>query len=115
MIMVQSTFHLVAESKSEALDLMKGMVRLCRQEHGCLDYEYFEGMTDTNQIVLLQGWENADCLQAHYQTAHMEDFLGKLGNYLQSEVITRSYASQDEPRATSASSRDLAKPEQTIH
>jgi len=113
--MVQSTFHLVAESKSEALDLMKGMVRLCRQEHGCLDYEYFEGMTDTNQIVLLQGWENADCLQAHYQTAHMEDFLGKLGNYLQSEVITRSYASQDEPRATSASSRDLAKPEQTIH
>ncbi len=115
MIMVQSTFHLVAESKSEALDLMKDMVRLCRQEHGCLDYEYFEGMTDTNQIVLLQGWENADCLQAHYQTAHMEDFLGKLGNYLQSEVITRSYASQDEPRATSASSRDLAKPEQTIH
>ena len=67
-------------------------------------------MTDTNQIVLLQEWENADCLQAHYQTAHMEEFLGKLGNYLESEVITRSYASQDEPRVTSASSEDLAKP-----
>jgi hypothetical protein len=45
----------------------------------------------------------------------MEEFLGKLGNYLESEVITRSYASQDEPRAASASSEYLAKPEQTIH
>jgi len=41
--------------------------------------------------------------------------LGKLGNYLESEVITRSYASQDEPRVTSASSEGLAKPHQTIH
>lgn len=115
MIMVQSTFHLVAESKSETLELMKDMSRLCRQEHGCLSYEYFEGLTDTNQIVLLQEWENADCLQAHYQTAHMEAFLGKLGSHLQREVTTRSYASQDEPRATSTSGEDLAKPEQTIH
>jgi quinol monooxygenase YgiN len=115
MIMVQSTFQLVAESKSEALELMKDMVRLCRQEHGCLSYEYFEGVTDTNQVVLLQEWENADCLQGHYQTAHMEEFLGKLGSYLQSEVVTRSYASQDEPRVSSSSSENLAKPEQTIH
>ena len=115
MIMVQSTFHLVAESKSEVLNLMKDMSRLCRQEHGCQNYEYFEGLTDINQIVLLQEWENADCLQAHYQTAHMEEFLGKLGNYLESDVITRSYASQDEPRVNSTSSEDLAKPEQTIH
>jgi len=113
--MVQSTFQLVAESKSEAIDLMKDMVRLCRQEHGCLSYEYFEGLTDTNQVVLLQEWENADCLQGHYQTAHMEEFLSKLGNYLQSEVSTRSYASQDEPRVTSTNNEDLAKPEQTIH
>mgnify|MGYP003573820329 FL=1 len=115
MIMVQSTFQLVAESKSEALELMKNMVRLCRQEHGCLSYEYFEGLTDKNQVVLLQEWENADCLQGHYQTAHMEEFLAKLGSYLQSEVTTRSYASQDEPRVSSSSIEELAKPEQTIH
>ena len=115
MIMVQSTFHLVAASKAEAIELMKNMVRLCRQEHGCLSYEYFEGVTDSNQVVLLQEWENAACLQGHYETAHMEEFLGKLGNYLESEVITRSYASQDEPRVTSKVSDELAKPEQTIH
>ncbi|GJM14254.1 MAG: hypothetical protein DHS20C12_26570 [Pseudohongiella sp.] len=115
MIMVQSTFQLVAESKSEAIELMKDMVRLCRQEHGCLSYEYFEGLTDANQVVLLQEWETADCLQGHYQTPHMEEFLSKLGGYLESEVTTRSYASQDEPRVASKSSDEMPKPEQTIH
>ena len=45
----------------------------------------------------------------------MEEFLAKLGDYLESEVTTRSYASQDEPRVSSKSNDELAKPEQTIH
>ena len=115
MIMVQSTFHLLPEAKPDAIRLMKNMVRLCRQEHGCLSYEYFEGMTDPYQVVLLQEWENADCLQEHYQTDHMDDFLGKLGKLLGSPVSTRSYVSQEEKVVTSHSKDELPKPEQTIH
>ena len=119
MIMVQSTFHLLPEFRAEALGLMKNMVRLCRQEHGCLSYEYFEGVSDPNQVILLQEWENADCLEEHYQTDHMEDFLGKLGRCLSSPVSTRSYVSQDERVARSKVSKKLSdeppKPEQTIH
>lgn len=115
MIMVQSTFYLSAKTKAEALDLMKKMVKLCREEQGCLSYEYFEGMTDTNQVVLLQEWKNAASLQEHYRTVHMEDFLAKLGKFLQSEVVTRSYASQEEPVVSSKISDELPKPEQTIH
>lgn len=114
MITVQSTFFLSPETRGEALDLMRDMARLCHQEHGCLSYEYFSGLSDTNQVVLLQEWENANCLQGHYQTTHMEDFLTKLGKYLESEVVTRSFASQDEPSATQLSDAS-PKPEQTIH
>lgn len=117
MIMVQSTFNLLSDSKVDALDLMKNMVRLCRQEHGCISYEYFEGVTDANQVILLQEWEDADCLQEHYQTDHMEDFLTRLGKCLASPIITRSYVSQDaeENSVTSQISEELPKPEQTIH
>ena len=114
MITVQSTFHLAPETKDEALNLMRDMVKLCHKEQGCLNYEYFEGLTDTNQIVLLQEWESADCLQGHYQTAHMENFLGKLSKYLQSEVVTRSYASEEKPAAPQISD-ESPNPEQTIH
>ena len=115
MIVVQSTFQLLPESKDEALELMRNMVRLCRQEHGCLAYEYFEGVTDPNQVVLLQEWEDADCLQGHYQTDHMEDFLSRLGRFLESPVSTRSYISQEDNALTAHTSDDFEKPEQTIH
>lgn len=115
MIMVQSTFQLLPDSREEALQLMKNMVRLCRQEHGCLSYEYFEGVTETNQVILLQEWKDADCLQEHYQTGHMEDFIGKLGNFLESPITTRSYMSQEDGHISTQTSDETAKPEQTIH
>jgi len=115
MIMVQSTFQLHADKKHEALSLMKNMVRLCRQENGCLSYEYFEGVTDPNQVVLLQEWESAHCLEGHYQTKHMEDFLSKLGDYLQSPVTTRSYVSQEEREARQQQSDQPAKSKRVIH
>ena len=123
MIMVQSTFFLVHDTKDEALDLMKTMVGQSRRENGCVSYEYFAGITEANQVVLLQEWTDADSLQGHYQSAHMEEFLSKLGLYLESEVVTRTYASPDEPIAQRADARDKAETEhrtqpkapQTIH
>ena len=123
MIMVQSTFFLVDETKNEALDLMRVMVGNSRREDGCVSYEYFAGITETNQVVLLQEWTDAESLQGHYQSAHMEEFLSKLGLYLESEVITRTYASPDEPISKRADARDeaehtrssAAKASQTIH
>ena len=109
MIMVQSTFFLVDETKNDALELMKTMVDNSRQEEGCVSYEYFAGITEQNQVVLLQEWTDAESLQGHYQSAHMEEFLSKLGLYLESEVITRTYASPDEPVAQRADARDEAK------
>jgi len=115
MIIVHSTFQLLPDAKSEALILMKNMVRLSREEYGCLNYEYYEGITETNRVILLQEWENADCLQAHYQTAHMDDFINKLAPHLQSPIVTRSYMAQEDPPVSSKSSGNIPKPEQTIH
>ena len=96
MIMVQSTFQLIPDSREEALKLMKNMVRLCRLEHGCLSYEYFEGVTETNQVILLQEWKDADCLQEHYHTDHMEAFIGKLGDFLESKNLPFSKSYRNE-------------------
>ena len=114
-LMVQTIFHLLPASKADALSLMKNMVRRCRQEHGCLSYEYFEGVTDPNQVILLQEWENPDCLQEHYQTDHMDDFLGKLRSHLQSPIISSSYVSQEDRAVSSQGADELPSPEQTIH
>lgn len=115
MIMVQSTFHLRPETKDDAIRLMKDMVQLSRKEEGCLSYEYFEGITDPNQVILLQEWESPDSLEGHYQTEHMEEFLGNLGKFLTSPVSTRSYVSSEEDAVKPTLSDEPPKPEQTIH
>jgi quinol monooxygenase YgiN len=112
MIIVQNTFHLLSKSKSEVIDLMKNMVLLCRKEQGCISYEYFEGITDSNQIILLQDWENAESLQGHYQTEHMDDFMSKLIHHLEKPIITRSYFTQKEEVAEATKK---STPQQTIH
>lgn len=115
MIMVQSTFHLLADGKSKVIELMKHMVKQSLAEPGCLNYEYFQGITDDNQIILLQEWEDAESLQDHYQTEHMDNFLAELGQYLESPVVTRSYVAPDEQAVAAKMSEEAAKPEQTIH
>jgi quinol monooxygenase YgiN len=115
MIMVQSTFQLLPEGKLTVIDLMKNMIQLSLAEPGCMSYEYFEGITNTDQIVLLQEWENAECLQDHYQTEHMDDFLAELGQYLESPVVTRSYVSPEERAVTVKMTEDEAKAKQIIH
>lgn len=113
--MVQSTFHLLADGKSKVIELMKTMVAKSLAEPGCLSYEYFEGITDELQIILLQEWENAESLQDHYQTEHMDHFLAELGQHLESPVITRSYVAPDEQTVAAKINEEIAKPEQTIH
>jgi len=113
--MVQSTFHLLETGKAEVLELMREMVELCLKEQGCISYEYFAGITKPNQIILLQEWKNAEYLQEHYQTEHMEKFLQNLGQHLEKPVVTQSFVSPDSRVAAAKLSDEAPKPEQTIH
>ena len=111
---------LIHQTKSEAVELMKEMVKHSRAERGCRSYEYFEGLTETNQIVLLQEWRDAECLQDHYQSQHMEEFLSKLGSLLEREVTTRSYVTQEEgnlrrAKASPVKKDNDRKSSQTLH
>ena len=96
MIILQSTFQLHPESVDAAIELMREMTRLCRHEHGCRQYSYFQGISDPGEVMLLQEWDDAVCLQGHYETDHMDKFVNKLGPLLRSPITTRSYVSQDE-------------------
>ena len=114
MIIVQSTFNLIPEFRDKAVEEMKQMAKLCVAEHGCLSYEYFQGIVEPNKLVLLQEWQDGDCLQAHYQTDHMASFVSKLGDYLESGVITRSFVSSEEHFASTAE-EEQSQQDRVVH
>ncbi|PCH61458.1 MAG: hypothetical protein COC19_04685 [SAR86 cluster bacterium] len=115
MIMVQSTFQLIPEKKTDLLAIVTTMIEASRQESGCISYEFYEGLSDSNQLVLLQEWKSPQHLQGHYQTTHMEEFLSKLGDYLLSPVTSRSYISEDEKKPAPIRKRHTPASKQTLH
>ena len=115
MIILQSTFQLFPEKVDEALELMREMMRLCRHEHGCRHYRYFQGIADPGEVLLLQEWDDAASLQGHYETDHMEKFVGKLGPLLRSPITTRSYVSQDEESILGVTEESPPESHQAVH
>lgn len=91
MIIVHGTFPVKPESRREALELMRKMAVASRAEQGCLSYEFYIALTDSNMLLLFQEWENVDALQDHFETAHMEEFLKALPAVLDGKPSTRRY------------------------
>ena len=91
MIIVHGTFPVKPELRDEALELMKDMSQVTRSEPGCVSYEFFIGLSDPDTLLLYQEWETVEALQDHYETKHMEEFIGQLPDILNGEVSTKRY------------------------
>ena len=103
MIIVHGTFPLKAETREDALELMREMAVRSRAEAGCISYEFFVGLSDPNTLLLFQEWESAEALQDHFHTDHIDDFIRALPDILDGEVATRRYevrSSRDTVEAT---------------
>ena len=94
MIIVQGSIPIRSECREQAIAMAKEMILASRSELGCISYEFYTALSDPNCLVLFQEWEDAESLQAHYATPHMDAFLRRLPDILDGEIITRRYAVQ---------------------
>ena len=94
MIIVHGTIPLKSDSRDQALDLARTMVEFTRAEDGCISYDFYIALSDPNTLMLFQEWETMEALMAHFQTAHMDDFLKQLPELVDGEITTKRYAVQ---------------------
>ena len=95
MIIVHGTFPVKPEHRDQALELMKQMSTATRAESGCISYEFFVGLSDPDTMLLYQEWDSVEALQDHFDSSHMEEFLGNLPDVLNGEVLTKRYEVRD--------------------
>ena len=104
MIIVHGTFPVNPEHRDQALELMRKMSMATSAEPGCISYEFFIGLSDPDTMLLYQEWDSVEALQDHFETRHMEEFLGNLPDVLNGKVMTKRYEVRgahelmDEPR-----------------
>lgn len=73
-----------AKVKPGAVEAVRGVMEKAilasRKEAGCLDYSYGLDVLDPDTIVVLEYWDSAEALEAHFKQPHMAEWLGALGD-----------------------------------
>lgn len=75
MIKVTSRRTIKPEFAEEAFLRYKDMVEGTRREAGCISYELFRDVNDTNTFVMIEEWESPDNQAVHEQTPHYKKFI----------------------------------------
>jgi len=78
------------------LAICKELRPLVLKEKGCIRYEYTQDVAlsfipaepvDTNRVTLLETWASEADLKAHNESAHMKEYVPKLGAYREGRVL----------------------------
>jgi quinol monooxygenase YgiN len=68
-------FRLLPERVEEARPLMTNVVEATLAEQGCLAYSYAEDVREPGLIRVSEMWESREHLAAHFETAHMRNWV----------------------------------------
>jgi len=59
-------------------DVMEKAILATREEAGCIDYSYGVDVLDSDTIVVLEYWRDAEALEAHFKEPHMAEWMAAL-------------------------------------
>jgi quinol monooxygenase YgiN len=86
--MATDTLRIVAtmnapDGKADELRaVLESLVEPSRAEEGCLGYQLLENLDDPNQFTFVEEWRDKDAIDAHAQTDHFKEGMGKLKGLL---------------------------------
>ena len=66
-----------------------GLAPFCRQEKGNYSYRYFYPADGGDQVLLLEKWENEECLTAHTKTVNFAKIGHVKNQYVESTDIRK--------------------------
>lgn len=92
MIIVSGKAKVRSGAVDAVRDVMEKAILATRKEDGCLDYSYGQDVLDPDTIIVLEYWESAEALEAHFKQLHMAEWIGALG---QAGVISQDIRAFD--------------------
>ena len=73
MIILNVTYKCKPDLREEFLEMImtEGIDQACRAEAGNIKYDYYIPVEDSDDLLLLEKWRNADALAEHGRQPHM--------------------------------------------
>jgi quinol monooxygenase YgiN len=91
MIVINAEFYIIPEQKQQFLNEISELIKASRKEEGCLSYQLYQAVTDENNFVMVEKWENPQAIELHNKMPHLQIFAKKVPQYSRNApVITVS-------------------------
>ncbi len=79
MLMVYGTARVAEKDVDRLREAAEAMVMASRDEDGCQEYAYGFDMFDPTLMRVVERWDDAEALKAHFATPHMATWRAALG------------------------------------
>ncbi|MBR5620149.1 MAG: antibiotic biosynthesis monooxygenase [Clostridia bacterium] len=91
MIVLNVTYKCKPEMREEFLEriMTEGIDDAVRAEDGNLKYDYYFPADDTQELLLVEKWRDADALAAHPQQPHMQKLGALKAEFVDETIIER--------------------------
>ena len=63
MIVINAEFYIMPEQKQQFLNEISELIQASKQEEGCLSYQLYQAITDENNFVMVEKWENPQAIE----------------------------------------------------
>ena len=57
------------------VEYMREMIRLTKEEDGCIAYDLYEDADGSGEVMMVEIWETREKLDAHMKTEHFAKFV----------------------------------------
>ena len=85
MIRVVATLTINPDKFEEVMTIATELVRLTREEKGCVNYDLVQSIEEAHQLALIEAWETKEDLDAHCETEHFLELLPQIGTLCSEE------------------------------
>ena len=99
MIIVKGIIPVTDNGREEALLLVETLAMAAQKEPGCVSYEVYQKARQPDVIMVWQQWTNIDAVEKHFCSAHLDDFLDAIPDYIAGDVETARFDVQPDPNA----------------
>ena len=91
MIVVAGTVAIKPEGRDAAVQAALKVVAATKLEPGCQTYDFWSDLADPNLFHVFEEWDSKAALDAHFETAHMAEFLEALPAFVAGPADIKLY------------------------
>lgn len=98
MLIVSGRVDVNPAKRDEAVKDIQAVVDATVTEEGCVHYAFYSDVLAPNSFRVFEIWTSEEALDAHLAAPHTQNFLAKVGNWVQGDVkVERFIISEVKP------------------